>query len=107
MTNLKSLQELGAFVDEVPVKKEIKFKVNGSEVKADIHVRKISTGDSDALFVVAEEGRSKTAEIIHKCILLGENAEESMTYAQAYQLHHEVGAAMVKAFNEVNFAKKT
>lgn len=107
MTSLKNLQDLGAFVGDKPLKKEITFKVDDVENTATIHVRRLSTGDYESLLLSEEKGRSRTAEIIQQCIRLGEEGEEALTYEQAYNLLPAVGAAMVNAFNEVNAAKKS
>ena len=108
MSSLKDLQNMGGFVSTVPVKKEIKFKIDGDdEFTAIIHVRKLSAGDYETLFVSDSEGRSRTASVISQCVTLGESGKEKVSFEDAYRLHPNLATAMVNAFNEVNAAKKS
>lgn len=108
MSTLKDLQRMGGFVSAIPVKKEIKFKVDGDEeYAATIHVRKLSAGDYETLFVSDSEGRSRTASVISQCVTLGADGKEKVSFEDAYRLHPNLATAMVNAFNEVNASKKS
>lgn len=102
----KKLKEIGAFVPDVPVKREIKFKLAGQEYDATIHVRQLSAGDYETIFLAGESGRSQTAEVISKCVTLGDSGKEKISFEEAYKLHPSVAAAMIDSFNEVNAQKK-
>lgn len=107
MSSLKDLRSKGGFVSGVPVKKNIKFQNDdGVEHDADIHVRRLSAGDYETIFVAESENRSRTASIISQCIKLGPEGKESIGFEDAFQLHPNLAGAMVNAFNEVNAPKK-
>lgn len=107
MSSLKELQALGGFVPDKPVKKEIKFSLDSDdELTAVIHVKKLSVGEYEAMFMSGEEGRSKSARVISDTISLGPDGKERLTFEQAYKLHPRLAAAMFDAFKEVNLAKK-
>lgn len=107
MTSFKDLKALGAFISDERVPKEIKFKIEGQEMTATIHVKRLSAGDYEGLFLAQQQGRSQTAEVISKTISLGEKGKEAISFEDAYKLHPDVAGAMVNAFNEVNTAKKS
>ncbi len=107
MSSLKDLKALGGFVSDKPVKKEIKFKLDGDdELTATIHVKKLAIGDYEALFLVDNEDRSRTAKVISEAITLGDGTER-ITFKDAYRLHTSLAGAMISAFNEVNTTKKS
>lgn len=113
MTTLKELQAKGGFISPVPVVKNIKWKGTDPETgdkadyDADIHVKRLSVGDQEEIHQSIEDGRSKTAKLIAAAITLGKDGKERLTFEQAYQLAPELAGAMIKAFNEVNSAKKS
>lgn len=108
MSSLKDLRSKGGFVSAIPVKKNIKFKnEDGVEHDADIHVRRLSAGDYETIFVAESENRSRTAQIISQCITLGPEGKEAISFTDAYQLHPNLAGEMVNAFNEVNAPKKS
>ena len=108
MSTLKDLQKMGGFVSAAPVKKDIAFKLDGDdEYTATIHVRKLSAGDYESIFVSDAEGRSRTATVISQAITLGPDGKEKVSFEVAYSLHPNLATAMVNAFNEVNAAKKS
>lgn len=108
MSSLKDLQALGAFVSDKPVKKEITFKLDGDdEYTATIHVKKLSVGDYETLFLTEKEDRSRTATMISQAVTLGPDGKERISFEQAFKLHAGLAGAMVNAFNEVNLAKKS
>lgn len=108
MSTLKELQKMGGFVSAAPVKKDITFKLDGDdEYTATIHVRKLSAGDYESIFVADSEGRSRTATVISQAITLGPEGKEKVSFEDAYRMHQGLASAMVTAFNEVNAAKKS
>lgn len=104
MINLKQLNDLGAFVSEELVPREIKFKLDddGEEVTAQIMVRRLSIGHYESMWADIKEDTSKTARMLAESIRLGENGTEKMTYEQAYQLHAKIALAMSEAVAAVN-----
>ncbi len=108
MTTLKELRAKGALVSDVPVRKEIMFKLDGDEeISAVIHVKRLSVGDHETLFLSADDGKSRTAKLIETAITLGNDGKERIPFKEAYSLHPSIASAMLGAFNEVNGAKKT
>lgn len=113
MTTLKELQAKGGFVSAVPVVKNIKWKGTdpgtGEKIDydADIHIRRLSVGDHEALFLGVDDGKSRTAKLISTAVTLGKEGKEKLSFEQAYQLDPGLAGAMLEAFNEVNSAKKS
>ena len=108
MTSMKELKAKGGIVSSVPVKKEIKFKLDGDdEFTASIFVKKLAIGDYESLFLVDGEERSRTAKIISEAVTLGDDGKEKISFKDAFQLHPALAGAMIVAFNEVNAAKKS
>jgi hypothetical protein len=108
MTSMKDLKAKGGIVSSVPIKKEIKFKLDGDdEFTASIFVKKLAIGDYESLFLVDNEDRSRTAKIISEAVTLGDDGKEKISFKDAYQLHPALAGAMIVAFNEVNAAKKS
>jgi hypothetical protein len=101
---LKQLNDLGAFVSEELVPKEIKFKLtdDGDEHVAQIMVRRLSIGHYEAMWGDVKENTSKTARMLCESVRLGEDGAEKMTYEQAYQLHAKIALAMSEAVAAVN-----
>lgn len=106
MTTLKELESLGGFVPAKPIKKEITFTINGEELSATIHVKKISIGEFEALFLGDTEERSRTAKAISVAVMLGPEGKEAIPFEMAYKLEPALAGAMFAAFNEVNLQKK-
>lgn len=108
MTSMKDFKGMGGMVSPIPVKKEIKFKLDGDEeLSGTIHVKRLAIGDYEALFLVDGEERSRTAKIISEAVSLGPDGKERISFKDAYQLHPALAGAMIVAFNEVNAAKKS
>lgn len=102
MISIDSLSKTGAFVSNVPVKRTITYKLDdGVETTGDIHVKRLSVGDHESLFMAPDE-KSRTAKVISKVIFLGEKGDERMTFEQAYSLHPNLATAMINEFNIVN-----
>jgi len=108
MSNLKDLMDMGAFIPEELVMKEIKFKFDedGEETTAVIHIRRLGIGVFEAIWGEEKEGVSKTAKLLSEAIRLGEKGDERMTYAQAYSLHPKIAVAMSTAISEVNGSER-
>jgi hypothetical protein len=102
--NLQQLNDLGGFIPDELVKKEIKFKLDeeGEEHVAEIFVRRLSIGVHEAIWRNATEDMSQTAKMLAEAIRLGENGEEKLTYEDAYRLHPKIALAMSQAIGEVN-----
>lgn len=111
MTTLKELQAKGGFVPDTPLVKTIKWKGtdaegNAVDYEAQIHVRRLSVGDHEALFLDADDKRSRTAKLISTAITLGKDGKEKIPFQDAYKLETALAGAMLEAFNEVNNPKK-
>ena len=98
------LMEAGAFVSEVPVKKEIVWKhmVEGKEVehKFDVFVRRQSFGAIEVIYG-GEADRSKMSKYISESIC-DEQGKVVIPYEKAIRLDPDLGSLFVKAINEVN-----
>lgn len=71
--------------------------------------KKLSEEEDKGLSAIQDlfkDQRSRQAMMIHLSIRLGEEANEQLTYEQAYQLHPTLASTFVKAVNEVNGAPK-
>lgn len=107
MLTLENLKNSGGFIASAPIKREIKFKLDDEqEVSGFIHVKRLSIGDYEKLFVLTPDDQSKTAHLISETVSLGENGEEKISFTDAYQLHPALAAAMLAEFNEVNKGQK-
>jgi len=69
-----------------------------------VHVRRMSVGWLDRVLQPGTGAidRSRTASLISEAILFGENGEEKISYADAYQLDFGLAAALLGAFSKVN-----
>ena len=107
MLTLENLETSGGFIASAPVKKEITFTLDdGVEQKGFVHVKRLSIGDYEKLFVLTPDEQSKTAHLISETITLGEGGKQKISFTKAYQLHPALAAAMLAAFNEVNKADR-
>lgn len=105
MNSLKELNEIGAFVPDGLVKREIKFRLDkgSDEYTAVIHVRRLSIGSYDDINVGLEPDQtSRLAKLISTAVRLGENGEEVISYGKAYQLNRRLANAMLAAVTDVN-----
>lgn len=102
---LKDLIDKGGFVSAEPVKKSIEWvhDVDGSEVtdKFDVWILKQSFGHMERVWSGPDD-KSRSAALISECVRFGENAEERLTYDQAFNLHPGLATVLMVAFNEVN-----
>lgn len=106
MSSLKDLKGMGGLVPDAPVKREIKFKLDGVDYTASIFVKVLGIGAYEEKLIGADDKKSRTAQLISETITLGEEGKERITFEQAYTLRPALAGAMVKAFNEVNAEKK-
>ncbi len=114
--NKSELTKIGGVVSALPVKQEITWtRVNeqGDEVTDtfDIFVKTLAYGDYEQLFMEPKkdeteeeqaERRSRNCQLIALSIRLGENADESFTYDEAYQLHSGLANAFITKISRVN-----
>lgn len=108
--NLQQLRERGAFVDPVPVPKEVTWERKGKdgEVLSDVftvHVRRQSFGVVERMLSNINDDRSRSAMLVSSSLLFGDNADEVMSYDDAYQLDPSFAHVLIKAVNEVNSRK--
>ena len=100
---LNDLNSSGAFVSAAPVKRSITFTLDDGEQRSgDIHVKRLSIGDHEKLFLGAPDKESRTALLISEVITLGDDGRERISFEKAYQLHPSIAGAMIQQFNEVN-----
>lgn len=106
MSSIKQLKSMGAFVSDQPVKREIKFKLDDdNEMTAEIHVKRLSIGDHEKIFLATQDEKNRMAKLIAEAISLGDQGQEKITLTDAYRLHPGIAGAMIDAFNDVNGAK--
>ena len=104
--DLKELENLGVFLSDVLVEKEITFAlVDETEHKATIHIKKLGLGEYERIFAGTEDKYGTSARIIAEAVKLG-GGKESIPVEKAFRLHKGIAAAMLDAFREVNRGKK-
>jgi hypothetical protein len=107
MTSLNDLKQMGGFVPDAPIPRDITFVADdGKEYTAHIHVRKLGVGEGEALVRSFSDGKSYSAAVIHLAIRLGDGTEV-IPYDLATRMDKGLAKAMVEAFREVNDPKKT
>ncbi len=101
--NLSDLNNAGGFISDQPIKRTITFKLDdGVEHTGDIHVKRLSIGDHEKLFMSVTDKQSKTALLISHVITLGEDGKERISFEKAYKLHPALAAEMIKEYQAVN-----
>jgi hypothetical protein len=114
--NKSELTKIGGVVSALPVKQEITWtRINeqGEEVTDtfDVFVKPLAYGDYEQLFKEPKkdesaeeqaERKSLNCQLIVLSIRLGENADESFTYDEAYQLHSGLANAFINKISRVN-----
>lgn len=106
---LDQLKSRGAFITGQPVRKTITWvhadPENGEEMTDtfDVFVRRLSFGDVERIYLAGTEGeqRSRSAALISARLLLGDNADERITYEDAYQLDPGLAAKFLEAIAQV------
>lgn len=106
--NLAELKARGGFVSGALVKKEVSWThmdpVSGDQITDTftIHVRRLAYGDIERIFLGGEDGeRSRSAAVIAARVLLGEKADERLSYEEAFQLEPSLAAALTDAIAKV------
>jgi hypothetical protein len=107
MSSLKELRELGAFVPDELVQKEITFKLGGGDEAAEhtvtVFIRRLSIGSQEEIFLGGGDAeRSRSAKMIAETVRLGEGGVEKITFVDAYRLEPAIALAMIQAVSEVN-----
>lgn len=106
--NLAQLQAAGAFVEAAPVKTSVTWtrkNAAGEEITDifDVWVRRRSFGTFERVAMLSED-RSKSAKMLSECVLLGE-AQEALSYEQAYQLDPSLAFVLIEAVKDVGAPK--
>jgi hypothetical protein len=110
--DLFALKNLGAFVSSVPVKRTVTWARKDDEgvdqtTTFDIHVKRIAFGDIERIYHDKEDAeRSRTAALIAASILFGEQADQPISYEDAYQLAPSLAHVLNTAIAEVNGTKR-
>lgn len=94
--NLQQLRESGGIVSPEPVKKAVEWRGK----KFNVFVVRQSFGSVESL-VRDLDGRSRSAALIASFIRLGDDAQEQLSYEDAYQLQPDLAGEFVRAVNEV------
>jgi hypothetical protein len=106
VSSLDELRQLGGFVSDRKVEREITFSIDGEGPNtATIFVKKLSVGEHERIFLSPElddERRSRMALMISECVSLGESGDEAIPFREAYTLHPDLANAMIKAIGSVN-----
>lgn len=107
--NLKELREKGGIIDASLVKKSVSWKhpdEGGKEVEDvfDVHIRRLAYGMVESILRPDSSGknRSVTSLLISSAVMFGEDADEQLSYDEAYQLEPGLAAALSIAVKEVN-----
>lgn len=102
---LDDLKKKGAFVSPDLVKTSVEWVHTDPETNEivtdtfDIFVKKISFGDLKRAY--SDNTIEAQSSLISSCVRLGENAEEEITYEDAYALEGSLGLALIEAVNKV------
>lgn len=103
---LKQLEELGGFLSDDPVEREIRFKLDDDvEHVATVFVKRLGLGEYERL-VTASDEFGTSARIIAESISLGKGGKERIPLNKAARLHKGLATAMLGVFKEVNGGKK-
>jgi hypothetical protein len=106
--DIEQLRELGGLVSPTPVEKEITWQPRnedgsprGEPVTFTVLIKKLSSGDSERLWVVDEKARDRSshAALLSASLMLG---ERFITYEEAFQLDPSLAVKFSEAVNQVN-----
>ena len=101
--NLKELRAKGAFVSAHPVKRTATWKTQeGEEVTFDVHIKRLSFGDYERLFLSESDDRSRMARVLCETVRLGNDGKEPLPYEDAYQLESTLARVLLEHVNSVN-----
>lgn len=106
--NLQQLIEKGGFVEAAPVKMSVTWTRQGKAGEDltdqfDVWVRRRSFGTFERVASLGED-RSRSAKMLSECVLLGD-AQDAISYEQAYQLEPSLAMALIKAVKEASAPK--
>lgn len=99
LMNFDELKAIGALVGDEPIKRAIKFTLDGQEYDATIWVKRLCVGDRDrmAALSASDDQRSTSALLISELVTLGEDGSERISFKDAYRLAPPLGDAIVEA----------
>lgn len=98
---LKELKAAGGFVSGDHVKRSVTWtNTKGEEYTFDVFVRRASFGSMERL-IMADDDRSKSAQHLADCVLIGDNAEP-LEYEDAYALEPSLAKAILEQVRAVN-----
>jgi uncharacterized protein YcnI len=108
--DLKQLQDLGGFVPQQPVTKEVTWSrlgPDGEDVTDTftVHVRKLSSGMIERLWAEAgkKPDQSYSARMIAATVLLGDDGTTELSYDEAFRLDPTLAEALLEdAVHPVN-----
>ena len=101
--NLKELRAKGAFVSAQPIKRSATWKTpEGEQVEFDVHVKKLSFGDYERLFLSESDDRSRMARVLCETVRLGPDGKDEFSYQDAYQLESTLARVLLDIVNETN-----
>lgn len=93
--NLAEIRNIGGFISSEPVKQTVQWK----EYSFDVFVKRLSFGEIENIYGFDDSSRS--ARMISAAILLGE-AQEAISYDDAFRLDVGLATKLIEAFNVVN-----
>jgi hypothetical protein len=105
---LHELKQKGAIVDMAMVKKDVEWvhkdDASGEKVtdKFSVFVIRTPFGVIESIMQNKEDGFSRSAALIAQCVRFGDEGEESMEYAEAFQLQPSLATALLEVVNAVN-----
>lgn len=97
--NLAELIQEGGFIPAAPEKKSLTWKRDSGDLTFDAWFIRPSWGGIERLGGDADN--SVNAKMISQYVRLGKNAEESMTYEQAYQLDTSLALVFMAELQEL------
>ncbi|KVV01759.1 MULTISPECIES: phage tail assembly chaperone family protein, TAC [unclassified Pseudomonas] len=105
--NLQQLKASGGIVDGNCVKKVVQWThldPAGDSITdaVTVHVRRQSFGVIEQLFASDGSEQSRNARYIAASVRLGQDADEALSYEDAYSLEPGLGFLLLNAVNEVN-----
>lgn len=103
---LSELQSLGAFADNSrAVRKDITWKdINGNEITADVHIRRLSVADNERLSKRGEEKNVSYGAVLISELVLFDG--ERISYEDALRLDEVFAEALVKAIVDARQTEK-
>jgi hypothetical protein len=104
--NIDELKSLGGFADPAPTKIIVSWEnSDGQKMSGDAWIVRQSYGEIERAVNASEKDKSQGAMLISLCIRFGDDAKESLTYEQAYNLYPPFAFALIEAINEANAPK--